>query len=436
MALLELNCQLSQLGPDGLSCLELVNTSWAICCPNNFSDRSISEIDDNRCRYPPIFVPSIDICSRCLETEKFLHLHQPHHVLTILAEKNFSALPDTCQLFGKFLRGNLYSMLGDYEAADSSYEETMMQQQKVQSPHFTVWIKIYCAWNALLQEHPEKAYKLLYHNRETPTREQEYSIQFVLAITDCLRGRYDHVEQTLKKVSAFFLDIQNYLQSCTAQLYLAYLYLQTERSDQARVQIQEALTWLHQTSIDYLPHWWHPEIMAQVFAHAIAYSIHPYTAERIFVKYIGQKGKDALYTYLYTEDVAIQRNCYTVYSLISDELTDLAPDTSNHYIKQSIRQLLSQGKLRPEGFICLQRTLTTATQRKKPNAALIATFGLYVQRYDRVEIAEALDLSQSTVRNYITTLYEIFDLDQQAYDGQRSRFRHLVAIAKERGFVS
>jgi len=84
----------------------------------------------------------------------------------------------------------------------------------------------------------------------------------------------------------------------------------------------------------------------------------------------------------------------------------------------------------------LQQTLTTATQRKKPNPALIATFGLYIQRYDRVEIAEALDLSQSTVRNYITTLYEIFDLAQQAYIGQRARFRHLVAIAEERGFIN
>jgi len=113
-----------------------------------------------------------------------------------------------------------------------------MTLPKYQCPYFTPWIDIYRAWNMILQDQLQDAYNLLYHSKETSAPQQAFSMQFVLAIADCMGGRYSNAEEILKKAPAFFQDVQDHAQACSARFHLANLYLQTERSGQARVQVQ------------------------------------------------------------------------------------------------------------------------------------------------------------------------------------------------------
>ena len=81
----------------------------------------------------------------------------------------------------------------------------------------------------------------------------------------------------------------------------------------------------------------------------------------------------------------------------------------------------------------LARLFTTAQSKDTANPVLLATFGLYIHGASRGEIAQQLGRSESTIRNYITYIYECFDL---AHTGSRLRRRaRLVEIARREGYI-
>jgi len=84
----------------------------------------------------------------------------------------------------------------------------------------------------------------------------------------------------------------------------------------------------------------------------------------------------------------------------------------------------------------LQRRFTTAQQRNKPNPVLLAVFGLYVQGATVKEIATQLQRAPSSVRNYITTLYQIFELPLNNASGLQARRKQLRMLAQQQGFIA
>jgi len=316
-------------------------------------------------------------------------------------------------------------------------EAILNGQTDPRCPHCAFWHQVHNAWKLALGNQFHQAYNLLYQSQTEATQKQDFVVQFILAVMDSLCGCYENAEMVLTQAPNIFNQYDDASLAFSAQIHLAYLYLRTERPEHAHTQIKQVLHWLSDMKIAHSQvRWWHPEVMAHILAYAIAHSIQTHTARSIFMLQIGQDGKDALLPYLYIDNAAIQRNVYSFYSTLNDTLFELVPKSNNHRVRQIIHELLRAGDLRPDGFLCLRKTLTTATQQNRPNAALIATFGLYMARYSRSEIAKQLDMSPSSIRNYITTIYEVFNLDQQSHDGQQDRFQHLLEIAKTKGYIT
>ncbi|MCB0111745.1 MAG: response regulator transcription factor, partial [Caldilineaceae bacterium] len=78
---------------------------------------------------------------------------------------------------------------------------------------------------------------------------------------------------------------------------------------------------------------------------------------------------------------------------------------------------------------------TTAQRRGRPNPVLLAVFGLYLDGATVKEIAQTLQRAPSSIRNYITLIYQIFELEADDYPSLQVRRSHLVELARIRGLT-
>ena len=103
--------------------------------------------------------------------------------------------------------------------------------------------------------------------------------------------------------------------------------------------------------------------------------------------------------------------------------------------KQVIEELLGQGELCAETYHELENELMTAHNRQSPNPTIIAVFGLYIKGWTRAEIAKTLACSSENVRNYITLIYQHFDLPVERFRNREARKQKLIEVARVRGFI-
>lgn len=197
----------------------------------------------------------------------------------------------------------------------------------------------------------------------------------------------------------------------------------------------QAIGWLAQRHTDYAPFWWHPALLSELCAQALALDLYPEVVERIFLNHLRAAGKDALRTLLYTTTPAIAQRAYRLLHALGDAVTDLVAHLPAGTAKTMLAALLQSGKLIPATYPRLEQELMTAAHRPKPNPTLMAVFGLYVNGASRGEIAEQLECSLPNVRNYITAIYDHFGIKTTGFATQRARWKALVAMAKEQGFM-
>lgn len=200
-------------------------------------------------------------------------------------------------------------------------------------------------------------------------------------------------------------------------------------------ELVQAIGWLAQRHTDYAPFWWHPALLSELCAQALALDLYPEVVERIFLNHLRAAGKDALRTLLYTTTPAIAQRAYRLLHALGDAVTDLVAHLPAGTAKTMLAALLQSGKLIPATYPRLEQELMTAAHRPKPNPTLMAVFGLYVNGASRGEIAEQLECSLPNVRNYITAIYDHFGIKTTGFATQRARWKALVAMAKEQGFM-
>jgi len=339
------------------------------------------------------------------------------------------------QIYARLLLGNLYRDAGQFRTAHVWYAEAERAIKESGDQSYAPWLAAQLAWLYLLEGRLNHARLQIEVNLLHANRRQIMHFQVILAILQMLDGEWESAEVMLDEVLTFYERAGNLLPCCAIHLYLAYCALHQDALPKFLLHLQWVLQWLHAHQLTTFPHWWHPRIMAEVCTHALISDLQPDLVEYILVHHLGQTAAPALKLLEKSEDIDLRRKGYrlhqTVTGLEVDPLAHLKESPSKHVL----RDLLTQGDLRPDLYPVLEHELMTAPQRQMPNPTIVAVFGLYVSGFARGDIAKRLNCSLENVRNYITVIYQHFGLSAHRYKGRELRRQKLIEVARARGFI-
>ncbi|MFM7174428.1 MAG: LuxR C-terminal-related transcriptional regulator, partial [Caldilinea sp.] len=173
------------------------------------------------------------------------------------------------------------------------------------------------------------------------------------------------------------------------------------------------------------------EFVGQALRHCAEYS---HVLQRICVNRLGFVAIVPLAPLREDADLAVRRRVQEIFALMGgqESVLEYVPDA---YLRAVLTELVAARKLRRGGLSQLIELLTTAEQQRKPNAMLLAVFGLYLDGQSRGAIAERLRCSEKSVKNYISEIYARFGLLQVEYPERKVRFARLRALAQDAGFI-
>ncbi|MEZ4867543.1 MAG: tetratricopeptide repeat protein [Caldilineaceae bacterium] len=346
--------------------------------------------------------------------------------------------PDKRLLYCLTLLGNLHRAQGDFAQALHCYGEAREVAHKLGQTLYAPWLDAHEGWLYTLAGDYGAAQHALHKALESADRGQIMSFTVNLGLLYLLQGRTAAAQPLLAASLAFYQQSGDALAGAVIRFYLSWLYTQNGDPATANNHLTAALGWFAQQNIPYFPLWHHPWLVTQVCAWAITHEIHTALAERMVSRHIGSAALPWL------EEI-VQRTAppqaVHLQPLLEqlrqhdDSWLQLLQRVTDLPARQVLQELLAANQLQRQNFPRLLQRLTTATQRTKPNPVLAAVFGLYLQGEGQHEIAQRLQRSPATIRNYITMIYQIFALPPEQFQGLKARKKQLRQAAEEEGFV-
>lgn len=378
--------------------------------------------------------------ARVLNLESHYHWHRGQLPEAVAVAQEYLALVDleptsNFRVYARILLANLHRDLGHFATAEKWYAATRQVTTELDYHLYQPWIDAQVAWLHLLQGQIDPARCHIHTSLQTADLGQTMSFQVTLAVIHLCEGQPTVAERLLVESLTFYEQSGDALAGCTLRFYLALTTLRQGQTERAYQYLAQALGWLAEHHIDYLPYWWHPPLLSEICAHALLVDLYLDVVERIFLNHLRTAGKAALKALLHGPDQVAAHKAYHLLHSLGDGIDDLVAHLPAGVAKEVLVQLLESGKLCPAAYPRLEKELMTATHRPKPNPTLMAVFGLYVHGVAREEIAERLGCSLPGVRNYITAIYEHFGVGAEGFATRRARRAKLVATARTNGFV-
>lgn len=337
------------------------------------------------------------------------------------------------RVYQRLALANVLRCWGRWAEAEAAYAETESVIAKTGFALFQVWVDANWAWLDVLQQNYAAARRRLFAALATTDRGQAASFNVCLAGLYSLTGRYTEATTLLQRSLHFYQTSGDELSIFALRFHLAYVYLQRGQTAYAEEEMALGLGWAAEWNVDYFPHWWHPQIVAAVCAHAFVAELHPGLAERIFVRRLGETALPALQPLLRHGAAAVRQRAADALSLLNIESLTYLTGNSDDPASRVLSDLVASGKLQVACLPALAALLSTTRRPDAANPVLLATFGLYLQGAGRRDIAAALGRSEKTIRNYITVIYDRFGLP----DGgdRRDRRQELRQLALAAGYI-
>lgn len=378
--------------------------------------------------------------ARLLNLECHYHWHHGQLQEAVAVAQRYLTVADqepasNFRAYARILLADLQRDLGQFAEATAWYAATHQVVAELAYHRYEPWIDAQVAWLYLLQGQLEPARRHSYASLQTADLGQTMSFQVALAVIHLLEGQYTVAERLLTESLAFYTQSGDELAVCTLRCYLALVAQSQGQMALAYDHLAQALGWLAQRHLDYLPYWWHPTLISEILAQALVRDLYPDVVERIFLNHLHETGKAALTALLHGSDPGAAHKAYRLLHSLGDTISDLVAHLADGPAKKVLLTLLESGQLCTAAYPRLERELMTALHRPKPNPTLIAVFGLYVTGMSREEIAERLECSLSGVRNYITAIYEHFGVKADEFATRRARWLRLVEVVQKQGFI-
>lgn len=361
-----------------------------------------------------------------------------HYAEQFASNAQRTAAPKT-QMYSTLLLGNLYRDQGAFAIAQSWYSKTRRLLDHAAVPLFRPWVDVQEGWLYVLSGDYPTARRLIHQALTTPDRGQLMSFNVYLGLLNLLTGEYETAARLLYSAQSFYQQSGDELATAVIHLYLAYTLHCSGQRERVAAHLEAGLAWLAARHIASFPLWWHKELVAAICALALRAALHVDLVEHMLAHHVGDVARPVLLALLAEDDPLLGQRVRPILALLDgkDEtwLSWLAT-IDDAPVRQALEQLFRQVGLRHETLPALQATLTTAQQRDKPNPVLIAVFGLYIQGATIKEIATQLQRAPSSIRNYVTTIYQIFGLAPSDYPSLQARRAQLRALARDRGFIA
>ena len=344
------------------------------------------------------------------------------------------------QVYAQTLLSNLYRARGDHAAAAQAYQALRSLVVELTFERFLPWVDAHEGWLCVLRGEPERGRRLLHRALETPDDGQRVSFHVCLGVLNLLDECYGVADDLLQNSLAFYEQSGDALSAHNINLYRALLAFRQGQVEHAIERLVPVLGWMAERQLVYLPHWWHPPLVAELCVYARAHDLAPHTVERLFAEGVGELARPVAQRFTEHEQTghestALRRAAGELLAALATRTTFTLAHVADARVRRVLEELFNAGQLRRDGFLRLQERLITAQQRRTVNATAVAVFGLYLHGVPRDEIAERLGLSLASVRNYITLFYQVFDLPKEQFSSTRARRRALWAVAEGEGFV-
>lgn len=342
------------------------------------------------------------------------------------------------RVYSALLLGNLYRARGAFTTAQQWYNQTRGFIDDAAAPLFRPWVDVQEGWLYALSGDYLTARRLIHQALTTPDRGQLMSFNVYLALLNLLTAEYVTAETLLRTAQNFYEQSGDELATAVLHLYRAYTLERSGQAERAAVHLEAGFAWLAARHITSFPIWWHGGLVAEICALALRAALHVDLVEHMLAHHVGGVARPALLALLATDDPLLEQRVRPILALLDaqDErwlawlaTIDEAP------VRQVLEELFRQAGLRHEQLAELQATLTTAQQHDKANPVLMAVFGRYVQGATIKEIATQLQRAPSSIRNYVTSIYQIFGLAPSDYPSLQARRAQLSHLARQRGFV-
>jgi tetratricopeptide (TPR) repeat protein len=339
------------------------------------------------------------------------------------------------RIYARLLLGNLHRDHEEYRLAMYWYNETQQLLTERNHQLYQPWVAAQMAWMFILQDETEEAQVHLAQSLRTTDWGQRMSFQVQQAVLLLMQERPAAAERLLQQSLTFYQQSGDPLACCAIQLYLAYAAMKQEDTGPLIQYLEQAFACLEEQALDVLPHWWHPQIMAEVCCQALAANVAPLAVQRIITTRLGRHSGYALARLLRSDDLDIRQQAQQLLSTVTGETMSVLSHLEDGPAKQILQRELESGRLQASNYPQLEVELITAKQRRQPNATLLAVFALHTRGVSRGQIAQQLECSIENVRNYITTIYRHFSLPATDFHSREARRQRLVKLARERNFI-
>ena len=339
-------------------------------------------------------------------------------------------------VYARILLANLHRDYGCFAEAHQWYAATRQVTDELAYDLYRPWIDAQEAWLDLRQDRLDQARRHIHTSLQTANLGQAMSFQVTLAVIELLEDELAAATRLCTESLTFYTQSGDALAACTIHFYLALIAYRQGQPAAMHHQLNQALDWLAQRHIDYLPYWWHPALLSEICAQALVVDLYPDIVARIFLNHLRNEGKAALTALWHGADGAAAQRAYRLLQSMGDPIDELVFHLPDCPAKTVVITLLRNGQLCPATYPKLEYTLMTAIHRPKPNLTLLAIFGLYVNGVTREVIVEQLDCSLPGVRNYITAIYEHFGVGTEGFATRRARWQRLVEVVTGLGFLN
>lgn len=375
-----------------------------------------------------------------LYVQLLLHWHQHQLTEAIQTAEHYLTLIDAeptgnRQVDARLMLGNLYRDAGQFHVAHSWYTETSQAIEQLGYQSSLAELDAELAWLYLLEGRLSYSRALIGEQLKHTDPKPTMKLQVVLAVLQMLDGEWTSAYEHLQQALVFYEETGDQVAGCAVHLYLAYNALHRDHPTEVLFHLERTFGWLAARGLTTFPYWWHPKIVAEVCTYALISDLYAELAEQILMKHVGKAALPALQLLEKTVDIDLRRKAFRLQQIINGLTTEPLSHLRATHSRQVLQTLLEQGILRMEMYSTLERELMTARRRRNPNPTIIAVFGLYVNGVERSEIAKQLKCSLENVRNYITTIYQLFGLPSQQFRGRESRKQKLIEMARMRGFI-
>lgn len=254
-----------------------------------------------------------------------------------------------------------------------------------------------------------------------------------MAILDILEGRLEDAEARLQVALEQYRQAGEPFADFSIHVYLAYVYLRKGAALASRREIDQALGWAEEMSIDGFPYLWHDRLVADVCVEALRSGVRPRQAEMMILRRLGDAALPGLMALVQEQAPEIRQRARSVLGALGgDRWLHSLEELPEHGLREVLMAHFSHGRL------ALSR-LDVLSQRLQPDAVepdwqRFGVFGFYAASdLSRREIASELSLSESAVKKHIGAIRAAFGVASRG--GRDERREWIQEQARLEGFV-